>query len=58
MTYSQSNTEPAVMQPTQEPPTYTRTGQQTQSHGKPVLNTEELQVNNGTHVVKKYIERL
>lgn len=29
------------MQPTQEPPTYTRSGQQTQ--GKPVLNTEELQ---------------
>lgn len=29
------------MQPTQEPPTYTRSGQQTQ--GKTVLNTEELQ---------------
>lgn len=36
-------TSPAIMQPTQEPPTYTQTAQQIQSGPKPVLDTEELQ---------------
>lgn len=36
-------TSPAIMQPTQEPPTYTQTAQQIQSVPKPVLDTEELQ---------------
>lgn len=35
---------PAIMQPTEEPPAYTKTAQQTQQP-KPVINTEELQVN-------------
>lgn len=35
-----NNSGPAIMQPTQEPPAYTRSGQQSQP--KPVLNTEEL----------------
>ncbi|XP_019866362.1 secretory carrier-associated membrane protein 1 isoform X2 [Aethina tumida] len=37
----QPNTGPAIMQPTQEPPTYTRSAQQT--HTAPSINTEELQ---------------
>lgn len=36
-------TSPAIMQPTQEPPTYTQTGQQVQGAPKNALNTEELQ---------------
>lgn len=43
MTYSQPNSGPAIMQPTQEPPAYTKSGQQSQSVPKPTLNTEELQ---------------
>ncbi|VEN36393.1 unnamed protein product, partial [Callosobruchus maculatus] len=44
VTYDQPSTGPAIMQPTQEPPTYTKSGQQTQNIPKPTLNTEELQV--------------
>lgn len=44
MTYSQPNSGPAIMQPTQEPPAYTKSGQQSQDVPKPTLNTEELQV--------------
>lgn len=40
-TYGQ--TSPAIMQPTQEPPTYTQSGQQVQGGPKPTLNTDELQ---------------
>ncbi|CAH1377778.1 hypothetical protein MTP99_019192 [Tenebrio molitor] len=40
--YNQPNTTPAIMQPTQEPPAYTKSGQQTHEP-KPNLNTEELQ---------------
>ncbi|KAJ8955369.1 hypothetical protein NQ318_003466 [Aromia moschata] len=43
MTYSQPSSGPAIMQPTEEPPAYTKSGQQTQSVPKPSLNTEELQ---------------
>ncbi|KAK9758702.1 SCAMP family [Popillia japonica] len=41
MQYNPINTEPAVMQPTQDPPSYTRSGQQT--HNRPTLDTTELQ---------------
>lgn len=45
MTYGQTNTQPAIMQPTQDPPpAYTRSGQQMQPQTKPALNTAELQV--------------
>ncbi|XP_022914959.1 secretory carrier-associated membrane protein 1 [Onthophagus taurus] len=40
-TYNQPNNEPAIMQPTQDPPMYTRSGQQAQV--RPVLDTAELQ---------------
>lgn len=43
MGYNQPNTAPAIMQPTQEPPAYTKSGQQIHEP-KPTLNTEELQV--------------
>ncbi|KAG5881540.1 hypothetical protein JTB14_017943 [Gonioctena quinquepunctata] len=43
VTYSQPNSGPAIMQPTQEPPTYTRSAQQTQAVPKPSLDTTELQ---------------
>lgn len=36
-------TSPAIMQPTQEPPAYTQTAQQTQSVPRPVLDIEKLQ---------------
>ncbi|XP_017782850.1 PREDICTED: secretory carrier-associated membrane protein 1 isoform X2 [Nicrophorus vespilloides] len=39
--YKQGNSEPAIMQPIQDPPMYTRSAQQTQPHA--VLNTAELQ---------------
>ncbi|CAH1153518.1 unnamed protein product [Phaedon cochleariae] len=42
-TYNQPNSGPAIMQPTEEPPAYTRSGQQTQSVPKPTLDTAELQ---------------
>lgn len=42
--YSGGSTQPAVMQPTQDPPTYWKSGQQTQPQGKPALNTADLQV--------------
>ncbi|XP_066158293.1 secretory carrier-associated membrane protein 1 [Euwallacea fornicatus] len=40
-----SNSGPAIMQPTEEPPAYTKTAQQVIQHqpAKPVINTEELQ---------------
>lgn len=37
-----TNSGPAIMQPTQEPPAYTKSAQQSQP--KPTLNTEDLQV--------------
>ncbi|XP_018334053.1 secretory carrier-associated membrane protein 1 [Agrilus planipennis] len=40
-TFDPGSGQPAIMQPTQDPPTYTRSGQQTQP--KPVLDTAELQ---------------
>ncbi|XP_057655827.1 secretory carrier-associated membrane protein 1 isoform X1 [Diorhabda carinulata] len=44
MSYGQSNTGPAIMQPTQEPPAYTKSGQQqAQNISKPTLDTAELQ---------------
>ena len=43
MGYNQPNTTPAIMQPTQEPPAYTKSGQQIHEP-QPALNTEDLQV--------------
>lgn len=40
-----SNSGPAIMQPTEEPPAYTKSGQQVvQQPPKSTINTEELQV--------------
>ncbi|XP_072402123.1 secretory carrier-associated membrane protein 1 [Diabrotica undecimpunctata] len=41
--YGQANSGPAIMQPTQEPPAYTRSGQQAQNVSKPTIDTAELQ---------------
>ncbi|XP_050497185.1 secretory carrier-associated membrane protein 1 [Diabrotica virgifera virgifera] len=41
--YGQANSGPAIMQPTQEPPAYTRSGQQAQNVPKPTIDTAELQ---------------
>ncbi|CAG9855500.1 unnamed protein product [Phyllotreta striolata] len=43
VSYGQSNTGPAIMQPTQEPPAYTRSGQQAQTTAKAAIDTSELQ---------------
>ncbi|CAH1103083.1 unnamed protein product [Psylliodes chrysocephalus] len=43
VSYGQPTTGPAIMQPTQEPPAYTKTGQQAQNVPKPSLDTAELQ---------------